>query len=275
MHQQFSNGIARFPARPNIYSYNFYLSITQGLMNKGIEFPKTIVDIPDEDLSIIMQSRKTLLFSEKVPQVKKEIDEDFDVPMGCYNDAEVCDIVGSYILNLLCNILDKDLVGLYRDDDLAIVRNLSGSEIERKRKAIIKLFKECCLNITIKTNLKIVNFLDVKINLDTGTYRPYRKPDNKLAYINRKSNHPPTMIKEVPKAIAKRISDISSSELVFNHSIPVYSDALRKCGFHDNITFIPKATNTKANKKRHVNVKSYGSILRIALVSNQMLEGYS
>ena len=170
--------------------------------------------------------------------------------MGCYNDAEVCDIVGSYILNLLCNILDKDLVGLYRDDDLAIVRNLSGPEIERKRKAIIKLFKECCLNITIKTNLKIVNFLDVKINLDTGTYRPYRKPDNKLAYINRKSNHPPTMIKEVPKAIAKRISDISSSELVFNHSIPVYSDALRKCGFHDNITFIPKATNTKANNKK-------------------------
>ena len=112
MHRQFSNGIARFPARPNIYSYNFYLSITQGLMNKAIEFPKTIVDIPDEDLSIIMQSRKTLLFSEKVPQVKKEIDEDFDVPMGCYNDAEVCDIVGSYILNLLCNILDKDLVGL-------------------------------------------------------------------------------------------------------------------------------------------------------------------
>ena len=54
MHQQFSNGIARFPARPNIYSYNFYLSITQGLMNKAIEFPKTIVDIPDEDLSIIM-----------------------------------------------------------------------------------------------------------------------------------------------------------------------------------------------------------------------------
>ena len=190
MHQQFSNGIARFPARPNIYSYNFYLSITQGLMNKAIEFPKTIVDIPDEDLSIIMQSRKTLLFSEKVPQVKKEIDEDFDVPMGCYNDAEVCDIVGSYILNLLCNILDKDLVGLYRDDDLAIVRNLSGPEIERKRKAIIKLFKECCLNITINTNLKIVNFLDVKINLDTGTYRPYRKPDNKLAYNNRKSNHP-------------------------------------------------------------------------------------
>ena len=66
-----------------------------------------------------MQSRKTLLFSKKVSWVKKERDEDFDVPMGCYDGAEVCEIVGSYILNLLGNTLDKDLVGLYRDDGLA------------------------------------------------------------------------------------------------------------------------------------------------------------
>ena len=137
-----------------------------------------------------MQSQKTLLFGEKMPWVKKERDEDFDVTMGCYDGAEVCEIVGSYILNLLGNILDKDLVGLYRDDGLAIVRNLSGPEIERERKAIIKLFKECGLNITIQTNIKIVNFLDIEMNLCTGTYRPYRKPDNMPVYINRKSNHP-------------------------------------------------------------------------------------
>ena len=52
-------------------------------MNKTIEFAKTIVDTPDEDLSVIMQSRKTLMFSKKVPLVKKERDEYFEVPMGC------------------------------------------------------------------------------------------------------------------------------------------------------------------------------------------------
>ena len=87
--------------------------------------------------------------------------------MGCYSDAEVCEIVGSYILNLLSNILGKELVDLYRDDGLAIVRNLSGPDIKRKREAIIKLFKECGLKITIQANLQIVNFLDVKMNLDT------------------------------------------------------------------------------------------------------------
>ena len=108
--------------------------------------------------------------------------------MGCYYSAEVCEIVGSYILNLLGNILDNDLVVLYRDNGLAIVRNLSSPEIERKRKAIIKLFKECGLNITIQTNLKVVNFLDIEMNLDTGIYQSYRKPDNMPAHINKKSS---------------------------------------------------------------------------------------
>ena len=75
-------------------------------------------------------------------------------------------------------------------------------------------------------------------------------------YINRKSNHPPTIIKEIPKAIPKGISDISSSEVVFNELIPIYSEALSKSGFHDNITYIPKPTNTRQTRKNHVSVKS-------------------
>ena len=94
-------------------------------------------------------------------------------------------------------------------------------------------------------------------------------------YVNRKSNHPPTVIKEIPKETAKRISDILSSEVVFSESIPIYSDALRKSGFHDSITFIPKTPNSEKNKKRHVSVKSYGSILHIVLVSKQILDRYS
>ena len=222
-------------------------------MNRATEFAKTIVDIPNEDLSII-KSTKTLLFSEKVPWVKKERDSDFDVPMGCYDGAEVCEIVGSYILKFCIRFI-LYLAGLYKDDGLAIVRNVSDPEIKRKRKAIVKLFKECGLNITIQTNLKLVNFLDFEMKLDTSTYRPYRKTDNIPVYINRKSNHPPTIIEEITKAIAKRISDISSSEVVFNESIPIYSEALIKSGFHGNIKFIPKTTYTKTNKKKTLKCK--------------------
>ena len=59
-------------------------------MNRAVEFAKTIVD---KSLSIIMQSQKTLLCSENVSWLKKERVEDFDVPMGCYDGAEVCEIV--------------------------------------------------------------------------------------------------------------------------------------------------------------------------------------
>ena len=44
--------------------------------------------------------------------------------------------------------------------------SLFGSEIKRKRKVMIKLFKECDLNITIPTSLRNTN---VEMNLDTGT----------------------------------------------------------------------------------------------------------
>ena len=83
-------------------------------------------------------------------------------------------------------------------------------------------------------------FFDVEMNLDTGSYQPHRKPENMPVYISKKSNHHSTMIKVIPKAIANQISDISSSEAVFNESFSIYSDSLRKSSFHGNITFIPK-----------------------------------
>ena len=50
---------------------------------------KQITDIFDYDMSLINQSRKTLLFNETIPWVKKDGSEDFDVPMGCFDRAEV------------------------------------------------------------------------------------------------------------------------------------------------------------------------------------------
>ena len=67
--------------------------------------------------------------------------EDFDVPMGCCDGAEVCELVGSYLLKKVSNIVDKTYIGLYRDDGLAILQNLSGPQIEWKRKDIMKMFK--------------------------------------------------------------------------------------------------------------------------------------
>ena len=58
-------------------------------------------------------------------------------------------------------------------------------------------------------NLFETGFLDVTFNLVVEKYLPYRKPNGDPLYINAKSNHPPTIIKDLPKMINKRLSDLS------------------------------------------------------------------
>ena len=231
---------------------SFYPLISLELLEDAINFAKTICNISEQDLAIIMQARRTLLFNNGEPWVKKVGNEEFDVPMGCFDGAEICDLVGIYKLYQLKNAIRKENVGLYRDDGLGILRNLSGPEIERIRKRIIKIFKDSGLNITIKMNLKTVDFLDVRFDLLNGTYQPYRKPNNQPVYINKQSNHPPNILKELPKAINKRISDISCNENVFNNAKTTYEKALKDSGFAETFTYIKpdNVTNNNREKKK-------------------------
>ena len=68
---------------------SFYPSITERLFNNAIQFAKQTTEISDYDMSLINQSRKTLSFNEKIPWVKKDGSEDFDVLIGCFDGAEV------------------------------------------------------------------------------------------------------------------------------------------------------------------------------------------
>ena len=71
-----------------------------------------------------MNSRKTLLFWQNSSWVKKEGDEDFDIPMGCYDGAGICKLVGIYILNKLWKLMNKKDFGLYRDDGLVVLKQI-------------------------------------------------------------------------------------------------------------------------------------------------------
>ena len=144
-----------------------------------------------------------MLFNSKEPWLKKSGNEEFGVSIGCYDGANVCKLVGVFILHLLKTLMRKENVGLYRDNGQGILRNSPVHEIERKRKQIIQIFKTCGLNITVETNLKTVYFLDVRLDLIDNTYQSYRKTNSKTGYINKHSNYPPNILKELPKAINK------------------------------------------------------------------------
>ena len=75
---------------------NLYPFISLTLFNNSIQFAKENCDIPDNDISIIMHARSTFLFSNSEPWVKKDGDKNFDVPMSCYDEAEIRELIGTY-----------------------------------------------------------------------------------------------------------------------------------------------------------------------------------
>ena len=52
--------------------------------------------------------------------------------MGSYEGAEVCELVGAFLLNTLSHVVDITSVDLYRDDGLGVFKSHSGPETERK-----------------------------------------------------------------------------------------------------------------------------------------------
>ena len=113
---------------------------------------------------------------------------------------------------------------------------------------------KCGLNNTIKMNLKTVDFLDVRFDLVNNTYQPYRKPNNEPIYISKRSNHLPNILKELPKAINKRISDISCNENVFNNAKITYKKALKNSGFTGGFTYIKPDNLTNINREENVHL---------------------
>ena len=64
----------------------------------------------------------------------------FDVTMGCFDEAEVCELAGLLPLYTMKHLFGCKCVVLYRDDGLAVLNNISRPKTDRTRKELIKLF---------------------------------------------------------------------------------------------------------------------------------------
>ena len=129
-----------------------------------------------------------------------------------------------------------------------IQKYVNGQQIDQLHKKIIKIFKEIGFKIDIETNFKIVDFLDITFNLINGSYKPYKKPNDALLYINKNSNHPPQIIKELPKIISDRFSRNSSNADIFNSSKEEYKTALKNSRYK-NFDFKYAAENKNDNRQ--------------------------
>ncbi len=185
------------------------------------------------EIDIIIHAKRTLVFNDEEPWKKKDNDNGFDVTMCSLERAETCELVVCYMLSPLQQTYGKS-IGLYRDRGLGI-STLSAKQTEKAKQHICKVFLDNGLNITKEVNKKVVNFLDVTLDLKTGQHKPNRKPNNKFQYLNVESSHPPTILKSIPQGINKRLSEISSNKEVFNGAAPAnYRQALDESGFDFN-----------------------------------------
>ena len=232
---------------------DFYPSIKETLLIKAIHFVEKRVNITTEDKVIIKHARKSLLHDNSEPWMEKDRGL-FDVTMGAYDGAEVCELVVTFLLYKLSLKYNKNDIGLYRDDGLAIFKNISGSKSNKIKKNIQKLFKKNQLDIFIQCNMKMVNYLDVTLNLENSTYRPYKKENNQIKYINIESNHPPSIIKQLPLSIESRLSSLSSSEEIFNDSVIPYQDALDKSGYKHKLKYKANIDTVSNKKQRKRNI---------------------
>ena len=250
---------------------DFYPSITLDIVNAALEFAKRFSKIDDEEEEIILHSCKTLLYHDYNFWEKKGNQNLFDIPMGSYHGAEICELVGLKILHELSAIINPKNLGLYRDDGIAVIKAQSPCNMRKLEHKLRSLIGKIGFNITIDTGLKLTDFLDVTLDLSNNTYYPYKKPNTKLMYVNCNSNHPPHIIKQIPKMVNRRLCAISKDEDAYNQASHEYMDALKLSGYKVNDLKFEKVTTdslTKTKRRRRRKIIYYNPPYNAAVKTN-------
>ena len=76
------------------------------------------------------------------------------------------------------------------------------------------------------------------------------KPNDSPVYVHAQSNHPPSILQNIPKSVNRRLSSISSSEEVFNAAKPPYQQALKNSGYNFDLKYSPQNTSEKRNRRQ-------------------------
>ena len=107
------------------------------------------------------------------------------------------------------------------------------------------------LKIEISSNLKIVNFLDLALNLNENSYKLFRKTNAIPTYINFSTNHPASIVQQLPNAINIRINRLSSSKNIFNCHKEFYNEALHNSSYKNELKYL-ESNRHKKNRSDNI-----------------------
>ena len=227
---------------------NFYPTISEELLNAALDWAKNYVPISNFDRDTIFQARKPIMVFDGKYWTKQK-NPNFDVAMGSYDGAEICDLCGLFLLAELNKLRLNATFGSYKDDGLG-VSTASPRQIENIKKKICELYKKHGLQVTIEANKKCVQFLDAELDLENESFKPFIKPEDTPCYVHASSNHPPGILKNIPESVNRRISALSSNEAMFNSVAPTYQAALNKSGYNYKLNYAPPTNNTQPKKRQ-------------------------
>ena len=71
-----------------------------------------------------------------------------------------------------------------------------------------------------------------------------------VVYINIQSNHLTNIIADIPKAISKRLTNISCNKNVFDRNVDIYQTALKNSGFDGTIIY-----NDQSEQAKNLNIE--------------------
>ena len=115
-----------------------FIRLLECLLKSAINFPEQHAETSEKDKAIIFHARKSLLFNGQQVWIKKKGGL-FDVTMGAFDGAEVCEAIDNFLLYQLLKNYNKKDIGLYRDDRLAIFKIVNGSKAEKNLKRYTKI----------------------------------------------------------------------------------------------------------------------------------------
>ena len=141
-------------------------------INNDIRDQTTLGDQRPRHTGDQADARKSLLHHDGTAWRKRNSNSTFDVTMGSYDGTEVCELIGLFVLDKLKDRLGYD-IGLYRDDGLATLNTRSGRLNDKARKDLVHIFNDFGLNITVLTNQPQTKLLDLTLDLNNNTYKPY------------------------------------------------------------------------------------------------------
>ena len=234
---------------------DFYPSISKKLIGKALKFARKYTTISKREEKIIYNATKSVLFHDDKVWSKRSCpadDELFDITMGGFHGAEVCELVGLYMLDGLTKLIPGGNVGIYRDDGLAAIPKQAGTKTERLKKKIHAFARGIGLQFEIDVPSPKIDYLDIVLDLDKNTFAPYRKPGNVIKYINCQSNHPKTITSKMKGMIEGMISRRSSNKDVFDEAAGVYEEALKSNGYEGNINYQSAAPQKKTRKRKRI-----------------------